>query len=584
MAEYYTTLTNIGADKVAAAMSGGPALHLAQMAAGDGGGASFYDQYDRDALKQRTHLVNQRWADDLNLVDQDPQNPAWVVTEGLIPTHVGGWYIREVGVFDIEGDLIAIGVYPETYKPVATAVEADLLIRSILEVGDAASVELKIDPSQVMATREWVIGAAVIPTVSDNDIDTLAEQYAGSSQPPSGILYYPVIENVKSLYNAGQSGKLNRRFIPSNTAEVQFSFGTNGPTYYPTKTASGFVLPIEEIQTSYLSAAIAPNPFVEHTRMGYNIDTFKYVGAGPAYGLLKGSITISMQVMAESEEKHRKRGVSSPLDPHIQLVLDMPNGANKGSNYRKLGLAQHVPVRTSERYRPNPFNSHFLSQNDSIVRTIGQLEELFARDPEAFEEEGVISMLSTETGYIGPNSIAEELTPPGSFNGVPNNAFTTEWFDCGDCSTFFLQSAGKTDSRRVQYKDKFGRIHYDNRSTKGWLPDEEESVLSMGPVILPAEAVYARVMCNYRRESANSEQIQLIRLPAKYDPFSGVWADYTFDISTFVEFQPNNVYRFLARFWEDDYMSLTSDRCIVQRANLTCMINTNDELAGWLKP
>lgn len=173
MAEYYTTLTNIGADKVAAAMSGGPALHLAQMAAGDGGGASFYDQYDRDALKQRTHLVNQRWADDLNLVDQDPQNPAWVVTEGLIPTHVGGWYIREVGVFDIDGDLIAIGVYPETYKPVATAVEADLLIRSILEVGDAATVELKIDPSQVFATRAWVVDVAIPKalTILDDKVD-----------------------------------------------------------------------------------------------------------------------------------------------------------------------------------------------------------------------------------------------------------------------------------------------------------------------------------------------------------------------------------------------------------------------------
>ncbi|MGO2242241.1 MAG: phage tail-collar fiber domain-containing protein [Halomonas sp.] len=173
MAEYYTTLTNIGADKVAAAMSGGPALHLAQMAAGDGGGASFYDQYERATLKQRTHLVNQRWADDLNLVDQDPHNPAWVITEGLIPTQVGGWYIREVGVFDIEGDLIAIGVYPETYKPVATAVEADLLIRSILEVGDAASVELKIDPSQVFATRAWVVDVAIPKalTILDDKVD-----------------------------------------------------------------------------------------------------------------------------------------------------------------------------------------------------------------------------------------------------------------------------------------------------------------------------------------------------------------------------------------------------------------------------
>lgn len=161
MANYYTILTHTGKDKVAAAMSGGPALQLAQMAVGDGGGPGFYDQYDRDTLKGRNTLVNQQWVEDLNLVDQDPQNPAWVITEGLIPTHVGGWYIREVGIFDLAGDLIAIGVYPETYKPVATAVEADLLVRSILEVGDADNVELKIDPSQVMATRAWVLEVAV---------------------------------------------------------------------------------------------------------------------------------------------------------------------------------------------------------------------------------------------------------------------------------------------------------------------------------------------------------------------------------------------------------------------------------------
>lgn len=173
MAEYYTTLTTIGADKVASALSGGPALQLQKIAVGDGGGASFYDLYDREALKQRAGLVNQHWSDDLNLVDVDPNNPAWVITEGLIPTHVGGWYIREVGIFDAAGDMIAIGVYPETYKPVATAVEADLLVRSILEVGDADSVELKIDPSQVFATRAWVVDVAIPKalTILDDKVD-----------------------------------------------------------------------------------------------------------------------------------------------------------------------------------------------------------------------------------------------------------------------------------------------------------------------------------------------------------------------------------------------------------------------------
>lgn len=210
MAEYYTTLTTIGADKVAIALSGGPALQLQTIAVGDGGAANFYDLYDREALKQRAGLVNQHWSDDLNLVDVDPNNPAWVITEGLIPTHVGGWYIREVGIFDAAGDMIAIGVYPETYKPVATAVEADLLVRSILEVGDADSVELKIDPSQVMATRAWVIeiGIPQALTMLDEKVDEAeASAIRAETARDAATVNADSYDNVSAGLDATSSGE-----------------------------------------------------------------------------------------------------------------------------------------------------------------------------------------------------------------------------------------------------------------------------------------------------------------------------------------------------------------------------------------
>lgn len=157
MAEYYTVLTNKGAEKVASYLAGGPRIELALIAVGDGGGASFYTNYTRPQLRARTSLVNQRWADALYLVEKDADNPAWVITEGRVPAETGGWYIREVGIFDKAGDLIAIGVYPETYKPVlSNGIGTDLTIRSIIEVGDATSVTITIDPSVVQATREWV--------------------------------------------------------------------------------------------------------------------------------------------------------------------------------------------------------------------------------------------------------------------------------------------------------------------------------------------------------------------------------------------------------------------------------------------
>jgi NOL1/NOP2/fmu family ribosome biogenesis protein len=157
MAEFYTVLTYTGAQKVADALSGGPAVNLVAIAVGDGGGASFYDDYSRQQLRGRTSLVNQRWTDELYLVAKDPDNPAWVTTEGRVPVDVGGWYIREVGIFDAAGDLIAIGVYPETYKPLLDQhVGTDLTVRAIIEVGDADSVTITIDPSVATATRDWV--------------------------------------------------------------------------------------------------------------------------------------------------------------------------------------------------------------------------------------------------------------------------------------------------------------------------------------------------------------------------------------------------------------------------------------------
>lgn len=221
MADYYTILTNTGHAKVFAALSGGPALRLARIAAGDGGGSGFYDEYDRDALRQRTTLVNQQWIDDLNLVDVDPENPAWIITEGLIPTAVGGWYIREVGIFDDDGDLIAIGVYPETYKPIATAVEADLLIRSIIEVGDADSVELRIDPSQVMATRAWVVDVAIPQalTMLDEKVDEAAA-HADRAEQARDIAQFAVgIFSTTAIgLNNTQSGQYF--WVPSEESEL----------------------------------------------------------------------------------------------------------------------------------------------------------------------------------------------------------------------------------------------------------------------------------------------------------------------------------------------------------------------------
>lgn len=148
MSTYFVLLTTIGKAKLANAMANGQPLELTEMRLGQG---------DYTPSQGQTSLIAQVWAGPLSSVQQDPENPGWVVAELILPPEVGGFLIREVGVFDNEGDLIFIGKFPETYKPLLEEGSGkDLVIRVILEVGNASSVTLTIDPSVVLASQQYV--------------------------------------------------------------------------------------------------------------------------------------------------------------------------------------------------------------------------------------------------------------------------------------------------------------------------------------------------------------------------------------------------------------------------------------------
>lgn len=151
MPQFYTVLTETGQAKMANAIALGTTINIAELAVGDGGGT--LPQPDSD----RTTLVNQVRIAPVNRVDTDPDNPAWLIVEQVLPPEVGGWTIREVGLFDDAGDLIGYGNYPETYKPVLSEGSGrTLTIRMVLEVSDTAAVTLLVDPSVVLATRKYV--------------------------------------------------------------------------------------------------------------------------------------------------------------------------------------------------------------------------------------------------------------------------------------------------------------------------------------------------------------------------------------------------------------------------------------------
>lgn len=144
-----TLITNIGKNKITNAIALGKQIELSSIAVGDGGGGYY------EISEKQTELKRQVWEGPLSKVVISEKNPNSILTEALIPTDVGGFYIREAGIFDKDGDLIVITVQPETYKPVGEfGALKDIFIRIILELSNAANVVIKVDPSIVVATQK----------------------------------------------------------------------------------------------------------------------------------------------------------------------------------------------------------------------------------------------------------------------------------------------------------------------------------------------------------------------------------------------------------------------------------------------
>lgn len=152
--KFTTVITKAGAEKLAAAtVPNAKKVNFTAMAVGDGGGALPVP----DA--SQTKLVKEVWRHALNKISQDKKNKNYVVAELLIPPEVGGFWMREMGLYDDTGTLIAVGNMAESYKPaLAEGSGRAQTLRMVIMVSDISSVELTIDTSTVMATQEYVDG------------------------------------------------------------------------------------------------------------------------------------------------------------------------------------------------------------------------------------------------------------------------------------------------------------------------------------------------------------------------------------------------------------------------------------------
>lgn len=149
MATYKGILTNNGKALIAGATVSNK-INYSHIAVGDGNGSVPVPS------ETRTALINEKARIALNVVEINPNNTNQIVCEAIIPSNVGGFYIRELGLY--AGNTMVVNAsYPPTYKPLADEGGArEIAIKIVINIQNAEVIALYLDDSLIYATREWV--------------------------------------------------------------------------------------------------------------------------------------------------------------------------------------------------------------------------------------------------------------------------------------------------------------------------------------------------------------------------------------------------------------------------------------------
>ncbi|WP_454838715.1 phage tail-collar fiber domain-containing protein [Pseudomonas hormoni] len=206
---YFALLTAVGEAKLANATALGTQLQISRMAVGDGNGVLPVP------IRTQTALVHETYRADLNELKVDPLNASQIIAELVIPETEGGYWLREMGLYDAAGDLIAVANCPPSYKPqLAEGSGRTQIMRMVLIVSSTTAIQLKIDPSIVLATRAYadaiMVGhlAAADPHpqyTTEAEVNTLIAAEMNSRDSKQSALYTTTANiNLNSL--ATQAG------------------------------------------------------------------------------------------------------------------------------------------------------------------------------------------------------------------------------------------------------------------------------------------------------------------------------------------------------------------------------------------
>ena len=269
--QYFAILTDYGTRAIAHALSQGQPLQLTQFAVGDGNGQAVTPTASATALVHQTHIAP------VSAVSLDPRNNKQVIVELTIPENVGGFYIREMGVFDAQNKLIAYANCPESFKPTESSGSGKVqVLRMILKVESSSAVTLSIDNSVIFVTRQQMAPKTITATTQNGfDESGHTHEIAKASTTQQGItqLYSGYESESEDMAATPKSIKLLKAFIDTLTRNLSNYIPNSKKSSAVDSNSADTVATSAAVKTAYDLANSKQSPAT--TLAGYGIGNFK---------------------------------------------------------------------------------------------------------------------------------------------------------------------------------------------------------------------------------------------------------------------------------------------------------------------
>ena len=269
--QYFAILTDYGTRAIAHALSQGQPLQLTQFAVGDGNGQAVTPTASATALVHQTHIAP------VSAVSLDARNNKQVIVELTIPENVGGFYIREMGVFDAQNKLIAYANCPESFKPTESSGSGKVqVLRMILKVESSSAVTLSIDNSVIFVTRQQMTPKTITATTQNGfDESGHSHEIAKASTTQQGItqLYTGYDSQSEDLALTPKTAYQLKQLIDSNIRALGNVIPNSKKSSAVDSNSADTVATSAAVKTAYDLANSKQSPAT--TLAGYGIGNFK---------------------------------------------------------------------------------------------------------------------------------------------------------------------------------------------------------------------------------------------------------------------------------------------------------------------